>query len=101
MNIKSTQHPVVSWHLLDVDAALHHTAGRREGLTHEEAVMRMSKYSPNKLSPPKKRAPFARFMLQFNNVLIYVMLAAGVITTLIGHLIDSGVILCSFYAKSF
>jgi magnesium-transporting ATPase (P-type) len=92
MNSKSTQHLGVSWHSIDVDATFHHLAGKKEGLTHAEAVARMSEYGPNKLSPPKKRSPFTRFMLQFHNVLIYVMLAAGVITALIGHWIDAGVI---------
>jgi len=92
VNRKSTQHSGVSWHALAVDAVFHHTAGSSEGLTHEEAVMRMSEYGPNKLSPPKKRSPFTRFILQFHNVLIYVMLAACAITALIGHWIDAWVI---------
>ncbi|MDO9466670.1 MAG: cation-transporting P-type ATPase, partial [Thiobacillus sp.] len=33
-----------------------------------------------------------RLLLQFHNVLIYVLLAAGVITALLGHWLDSGVI---------
>ncbi|MBC8412062.1 cation-transporting P-type ATPase, partial [bacterium] len=92
MNNKSTQRPDVSWHSLDVDTTFQHITGTREGLTHEEVVKRISEYGPNKLSPPKKRSPLTRFMLQFHNVLIYVMIAAGVITALIGHWIDSGVI---------
>ena len=92
MNSKSSQHSGISWHSLDVDAAFQHLTGKMEGLTHEEVGQRLSQYGPNKLSPPKKRSPLARFMLQFHNVLIYVMLAAGVITALIGHWIDAGVI---------
>jgi magnesium-transporting ATPase (P-type) len=34
-----------------------------------------------------------RFLLQFHNVLIYVLLAAAAITALLGHWVDSGVIL--------
>jgi P-type E1-E2 ATPase len=33
-----------------------------------------------------------RFVLQFHNVLIYVLLAAGCVTLLLGHFIDSAVI---------
>ena len=89
MNSVSSQR---SWHSLDVDEAFQYLNGTSEGLTHEETEKRLSQYGPNKLSPPKKRSPFTRFMLQFHNVLIYVMLAAGLITALIGHWIDAGVI---------
>ena len=92
MNNRPSQHSNITWHSIDVDAAFHNISGTSEGLTHEEAAIRMAEYGPNKLSPPKKRSPFSRFMLQFHNVLIYVMLAAGVITVLIGHWIDAGVI---------
>ena len=72
MNSTSNHYPGVSWHALDVDGTFHRIAGSREGLTHEEAVKRMSEYGPNKLSPSKKRSPVTRFRLQFHNVLIYV-----------------------------
>ncbi|PHS32910.1 MAG: carbonate dehydratase [Sulfurovum sp.] len=35
---------------------------------------------------------FIRFIYQFHNILIYVLLAASIITAMLGHLIDSGVI---------
>jgi magnesium-transporting ATPase (P-type) len=41
----------------------------------------------------RRSAAFLRFLLQFHNVLIYVLLAAAVVTALLGHWIDSGVIL--------
>jgi len=83
---------MISWHSLEIEKTFQQIAGSPHGLTQEEAQQRVSQYGPNKLSPPKKRSPVTRFMLQFHNVLIYVMLAAGAITTLIGHLIDAGVI---------
>src|SRR5690606_29663637 len=42
--------------------------------------------------PPARRSALVRFLMQFHNVLIYVLLAAGVITALLGHWVDSGVI---------
>ncbi|AVZ78981.1 carbonate dehydratase [Zoogloeaceae bacteirum Par-f-2] len=62
------------------------------GLDAATAAERLRQYGPNTLPQPPRRGPLARFMLQFHNVLIYVLLAAGVITALLGHLIDSGVI---------
>ena len=65
---------------------------RHLGLDTSEAAQRLQQHGPNTLPPPARRGPLLRFMLQFHNVLIYVLLAAGVVTALLGHLIDSGVI---------
>ncbi|MDO9636543.1 MAG: HAD-IC family P-type ATPase, partial [Thiobacillus sp.] len=40
----------------------------------------------------QRQPAWQRLLLQFHNVLIYVLLAAGVITALLGHWLDSGVI---------
>ncbi|PKP59728.1 MAG: ATPase [Candidatus Altiarchaeales archaeon HGW-Altiarchaeales-2] len=49
-----------------------------KGLSDEEAKERLMKYGPNELKI-KKRSPLIRFLLQFHNPLIYVLLAAAVI----------------------
>jgi magnesium-transporting ATPase (P-type) len=92
MNNKSIQHSGILWHSIDVHAAFEQLQSRQEGLTQDETAERLSEYGPNRLSPPKKRSPLVRFLTQFNNVLIYVLLVAGVITALIGHWVDAGVI---------
>ncbi len=80
------------WHSLDAQEALQRLNVSPEGLTSEEAAERLISYGPNRLKPPKRKGPFARFLLQFHNVLIYVLLASGVITLSLGHWIDSAVI---------
>jgi magnesium-transporting ATPase (P-type) len=71
--------------LLDVDGLA--------GLSSAEATARRERYGPNRLPEGKRKGPIERFLLQFHNVLIYVLLAAAVVTLLLGHLIDTGVIL--------
>ena len=44
------------------------------------------------LRPPKVRSAWARLFAQFHNVLIYVLLAAGIVTLLLGHVVDASVI---------
>jgi magnesium-transporting ATPase (P-type) len=44
------------------------------------------------LQAAASRSPWLRFFDQFHNVLIYILLAAGVITALLAHWVDSGVI---------
>ena len=84
-----TQRP---WHQLPADEALaaqHTTAG---GLSHDEAARRLAEHGPNRLTPPSRRGPFMRFLLQFHNVLIYVLLAAASVTALLAHWVDTAVI---------
>ncbi|HXK56182.1 MAG TPA: HAD-IC family P-type ATPase, partial [Gammaproteobacteria bacterium] len=68
-------------------------SGDRMGLQQEEAVRRLERCGPNRLPPPKRRTPVLRFLSQFNNVLIYVLLSAAVVTGLLAHWVDTGVIL--------
>lgn len=61
-------------------------------MSQPEAEARLQRYGPNRLRPPKRRGPLARFLLQFHNVLIYVLLAAMLVTLALGHWVDAAVI---------
>ena len=63
------------------------------GLSEAEARARLAAHGPNRLPEPPRRSALRRFLLQFHNVLIYVLLGAAVITALLDHWIDSVVIL--------
>lgn len=65
---------------------------RSTGLSADEAAERLQRCGRNQLPAPRRRSGLQRFMLQFHNVLIYVLLAAGIVTLFLGHFIDSGVI---------
>ncbi|SMH33536.1 cation-transporting P-type ATPase [Maritimibacter sp. HL-12] len=71
-------------------AALETTA---KGLTGVEVAARRERYGPNALPEPPKRSAIVRFLLQFHNVLIYVLLFAAAVTAALAHWIDTGVIL--------
>ena len=64
-----------------------------EGLSTKEAEERLSVYGLNELTEKKPVSPVVRFLLQFHNLLIYVLLAASGITALLQEWVDSGVIL--------
>ncbi len=81
------------WHSLPVEEVLNRVASRPEGLAPEEAERRLAEYGPNRLRPPSRRGPLLRFLAQFHNVLIYVLLVASFVTALLGHWVDIGVIL--------
>jgi magnesium-transporting ATPase (P-type) len=83
---------VTPWHALPLEEAFHRLDAHTDGLNDEEVDRRLQEYGPNRLRPPKTRGPLARFLQQFHNVLIYVLIAAGVVTALLGHWVDTAVI---------
>ncbi|MEI8595549.1 cation-transporting P-type ATPase [Photobacterium sp. Hal280] len=63
------------------------------GLSSEEAAKRLSIYGPNRLPEPPKPHPLHRFLMQFHNILIYVLLGSAAMTAMLGHVADTFVIL--------
>ncbi|MCR9221811.1 MAG: HAD-IC family P-type ATPase [Alphaproteobacteria bacterium] len=64
-----------------------------QGLEAAEAARRLAAHGANRLPEAKRRGPLLRFLAQFHNLLIYVLLAAAAVTAVLGHLVDTGVIL--------
>lgn len=85
------QEPV--WHALELEAVYQRVASDEDGLETSEAQHRQQKFGPNLLPETKVRSPISRFFSQFHNVLIYVLLAAALVTALLSHWIDTGVII--------
>ncbi|MFA6122160.1 MAG: cation-transporting P-type ATPase [Sideroxydans sp.] len=79
-------------HHQQADAVLLALSSGAQGLTQSEALKRLSEHGPNRLTPPAKRGALMRFLLQFHNVLIYVLLAAAAVTALLAHWVDTAVI---------
>lgn len=63
------------------------------GLTTAQADTALMQHGRNRLRPPERSSVLRRFLSQFHNVLIYVLLASSIVTALIGHITDSLVIL--------
>ncbi len=82
----------LAWHTLSPGSAFQETSSSEQGLSQQTAELRLREYGENRLQPIKRKGPLARFLVQFHNVLIYVLLVAGVITAYLGHWVDSGVI---------
>jgi magnesium-transporting ATPase (P-type) len=63
-----------------------------DGLSPEEVARRLEQYGPNRLPTPPREGVLRRFLKHFHDVLIYILLVAAGITALLGHWIDTGVI---------
>jgi len=81
------------WHTLSGAEALDRAGSTAQGLSTDEARERHATHGPNRLPEPPRRSVLLRFLLQFHNVLIYVLLAAAAVTALLDHLVDTAVIL--------
>ncbi len=89
-----------SWHTLSAEKLLESLDVSTGGLSHAEAAKRLVKYGPNRLPETVRRGGFMRFLLQFHNILIYVLIGSAVITALFEHWIDMGVILAVVVANA-
>jgi Ca2+-transporting ATPase len=81
------------WHAMQAQDVLGHFKSGPEGLSEEEALRQLGEYGANLIPAPKRRSALMRLAAQFHNVLIYVLLVAGVVTALLEHLVDAGVII--------
>ena len=81
----------------DTLAALNTTAN---GLTSDQAARRLVKYGRNAPPPPRRQNVILRFLAHFNNVLIYVLIGSSVVTFLLGHMVDTVVILAVVLANA-
>ncbi|WP_451977253.1 HAD-IC family P-type ATPase [Azospirillum endophyticum] len=82
----------VPWHALDAAAAAVRLDSPAGGLGSAEAAARLARFGPNRLTPPKRRPAWMRFLAQFHNLLIYVLLVSGTVALLLRHWTDAGVI---------
>jgi magnesium-transporting ATPase (P-type) len=62
------------------------------GLDAAEAAERLRTYGPNRLPQGKKKGPLMRFLAQFNNILVYVLLVAGFIKLMLSLWLDASII---------
>ena len=56
----------------------------RRGLTEQEAKARLKKYGANEMEEKKGKGVGERFLSQLMDPLIYVLIAAGVVSILLG-----------------
>src|SRR5215475_12650669 len=88
-----TDSNAAAWHAISADQVVKRLATDREkGLDAAEASARLHKHGPNRLPEGKKRGPFMRFLAQFNNILVCVLLGAGFIKLMLNLWVDAGII---------
>jgi len=81
------------WHHLPAEEVIDLLdSNREEGLDLFEVKHRWEQFGYNVLTQKKGRGPLLRFLLQFHQPLIYILLAATLITLVLREWVDAGVI---------
>ncbi|POZ19570.1 carbonate dehydratase [Lelliottia aquatilis] len=89
----NTDKPGQPFYRLSVEETLAQTNSSADGITGADAAARLTQYGENALPQKPGKPAWLRFLAHFNDVLIYVLLAAAVLTAVMGHWVDTLVIL--------
>ncbi len=92
VGIAPGREPDIPWHAQSAGEIFAALQTGPDGLAADEALARKERFGPNRLPATRKRSEILRFLAQFNNLLIYVLLAAALLAVLIGHLVDAAVV---------
>src|SRR5690606_12718514 len=90
--LKPAANAAAAYHAMPPDEVLAHVAAIPPGLDSAEATRRLARTGPNELPAAKERHPAPRVLAQFNNALIYFLLAGAVAAWVLGHIVDASVI---------
>ncbi|PBN42906.1 HAD-IC family P-type ATPase [Sphingobium sp. D43FB] len=82
----------VRWHALPGSEIATVLGIDLSGLSGQEVNRQANRFGPNALPRTERRNPLLRFLAQFNNTLIYVLLAGALAAALLDHIIDAAVI---------
>ncbi len=78
-----------NWHALAPAATLAKLGSRVSGLTEAEVQARQAKYGPNSLEVKAGKSPLMVFLAQFASPLVYVLMAAAIVSAVAGHPVDT------------
>ena len=83
----------INWHGVDTEEALRLSESQPHGLSHEEATKRLKTHGYNRLDFASKNNLVARFLRQFNDRFIYILLVAAILTGVMQLWLDTVLIL--------
>jgi Ca2+-transporting ATPase len=77
------------WHQKKIEEAIGELGSSLQGLSVEEARIRLLKHGPNELTEKKQQSPFMIFLDQFKDFMILVLIAAAIVSGVIGGATDT------------
>jgi P-type Ca2+ transporter type 2C len=82
-----------AWHSQSAEEVLAQLASTATGLSSHEAAQRLAANGPNELKEGKRISPWQILLGQFKSLLIWILIAAGVISGVLGEVVDAIAIL--------
>jgi Ca2+-transporting ATPase len=79
----------MNWHQRDIEDVLDELRSSRTGLSADEVLKRLEDHGPNVITEEKKKGSFMMFLDQFRDFMILVLIAAAVISGVIGEFSDA------------
>ena len=83
----------MNWYSIDINKIFELTGSSQSGLTGDAVSRKLSEYGRNKLEDAKRKPAWLMFMNQFSDFMILVLIAAAVVSGIIGDLTDTAIIL--------
>ncbi len=81
------------WHTLSDRECLQKLDSPATGISNAEAAKRQSTHGPNKLAEGRKKSIIAIFLSQFSDLMIWVLMAAAVLSAIMKEPVDAAIIL--------
>lgn len=78
------------WYTKELNQIFNELNARQGGLTEDEANKRLEKYGANNLKEKKKESLFIKFIKQFNDFMIIVLIIAAIISAIVAKTNGSG-----------
>lgn len=83
----------IIWHALPAEVVLHHLeTDLHAGLSSDEVRSRGEQFGPNQMTSRRATPLWIKFLQQFNQALVYILVAASVVSAVLGEWVDAGVI---------
>lgn len=79
----------MDWYRLESEKVMEELGSSLSGLSSQESSRRLSQFGPNELQARKKKSPFVMFLNQFRDFMIIVLVAAAIISGLVGEVSDT------------
>ena len=89
------------WHVLSREELLAHFSTSPDGLTSQEAASRLASQGPNSLQRKRRAHPLRILARQFQSVIVWVLIAAGLVSGFLGESVDFTAILVILALNAF
>jgi P-type Ca2+ transporter type 2C len=101
MDSGAAERPIdARWHCLSAEESLRRQGSSLDGLTSMEAEQALVRYGLNRIAVSEAFSPLAIFLAQFKSVLVWVLVAASVVSGALGDAEDSVAILAIVFLNA-